>query len=70
MMEAVRTSETSVDNHFTRQYNPEDSSEHYGIFLCVTEETNAVKSHGKDLSERRFGTVLFIVRLVGGGSSI
>jgi hypothetical protein len=29
MMEAVRTSETSVDNQFTRQYNPEDSSEHY-----------------------------------------
>jgi hypothetical protein len=28
MMEAVRTSETSVDNHFTRQYNPADSSEH------------------------------------------
>jgi hypothetical protein len=28
-MEAVRTSETSVDNHFTRQYNPEDSSEHH-----------------------------------------
>jgi hypothetical protein len=27
MMEAVRTSETSADNHFTRQYNPEDSSE-------------------------------------------
>jgi hypothetical protein len=27
MMEAVRTSETSVDNLFTRQYNPEDSSE-------------------------------------------
>jgi hypothetical protein len=26
-MEAVRTSETLVDNHFTRQYNPEDSSE-------------------------------------------
>jgi hypothetical protein len=25
-MEAVRTSETSVDNQFTRQYNPEDSS--------------------------------------------
>jgi hypothetical protein len=24
---AARTSETSVDNHFTRQYNPEDSSE-------------------------------------------
>jgi hypothetical protein len=27
MMGAVRTSETSVDNQFTRQYNPEDSSE-------------------------------------------
>jgi hypothetical protein len=26
---SVRTSETSVDNHFTRQYNPEDSSELY-----------------------------------------
>jgi hypothetical protein len=29
MVEAVRTSETSVDNHFTRQYNPEDNSEHH-----------------------------------------
>jgi hypothetical protein len=29
MMEAVRTSETAVDNHFTRQYNPEDNSEHH-----------------------------------------
>jgi hypothetical protein len=29
MMEAVRTSETSVDNHFTRQYIPEDNSEHH-----------------------------------------
>jgi hypothetical protein len=27
MMEAVRTSETPVDNHFTRQYNSEDNSE-------------------------------------------
>jgi hypothetical protein len=29
MMEAVGTSETSVDNYFTRQYIPEDNSEHY-----------------------------------------
>jgi hypothetical protein len=29
MMEAVRTSEMSVDNHFTRQYIPEDNSEHH-----------------------------------------
>jgi hypothetical protein len=28
LMEAVHTSETSVDNHFTRQYIPEDNSEH------------------------------------------
>jgi hypothetical protein len=28
MMEAVRTSETSVDKYFTRQYIPEDNSEH------------------------------------------
>jgi hypothetical protein len=27
MMEATRTSETSVDNYFTRQYIPEDNSE-------------------------------------------
>jgi hypothetical protein len=29
MMEAVRTSETLVDNYFTRQYIPEDNSEHH-----------------------------------------
>jgi hypothetical protein len=27
MMEAVRTSETTVDKYFTRQYIPEDKSE-------------------------------------------
>jgi hypothetical protein len=27
VMEAARTSKTSVDNHFTRQYIPEDNSE-------------------------------------------
>jgi hypothetical protein len=44
MMEAVRTSETSVGNHFTRQYIPEDNSEHHkdnivhvrkNNFLCI-----------------------------------
>jgi hypothetical protein len=39
MMEAVRTSETSVDNHFTRQYNPEDSFEHH------TRRRENLKSH-------------------------
>jgi hypothetical protein len=37
MMEAVRTSETSVDNHFTRQYNPEDSSELGWNFHVITD---------------------------------
>jgi hypothetical protein len=39
MMEAVRTSETSVAKHFTRQYNPEDSSEHH------TRRRENLKSH-------------------------
>jgi hypothetical protein len=39
MMEAVRTSETSVDNNSTRQYNPEDSSEHH------TRRRENLKSH-------------------------
>jgi hypothetical protein len=39
MMEAARTSETSVDNHFTQQYNPEDSSEHH------TRRRENLKSH-------------------------
>jgi hypothetical protein len=39
MMEAVRTSETSADNHFTQQYNPEDSSEH------LTRRRENLKSH-------------------------
>jgi hypothetical protein len=39
MMEAVRTSETSVGNHFTRQYNPEGSSEHH------TRRRENLKSH-------------------------
>jgi hypothetical protein len=39
MMEAVRTSETSFDNNFTRQYNPEDSSEHH------TRRRENLKSH-------------------------
>jgi hypothetical protein len=38
MMEAARTSETSVDSYFTRQYIPEDESElHimlYFVFMC------------------------------------
>jgi hypothetical protein len=39
MMEAVRTSETSVDNYFTRQCIPEDNSEHH------TRRRENLKSH-------------------------
>jgi hypothetical protein len=38
MMEAVRTSETSVDNYFTRQYIPEDNSENH---LCKIRHTQS-----------------------------
>jgi hypothetical protein len=38
-MEAVRTSETSVDNYFTRHYIPEDNSEHH------TRRRENLKSH-------------------------
>jgi hypothetical protein len=43
MMEAVRTSETSVDNHFTRQYIPEDNPEHH------TRRRENLKSHNDDV---------------------
>jgi hypothetical protein len=36
---AVRTSDTSVDKHFTRQYIPEDNSEHH------TRRRENLKSH-------------------------
>jgi hypothetical protein len=43
MMEAVRTSETSVNNYFTRQYIPEDKSEHH------TRRRENLKSHKEPL---------------------
>jgi hypothetical protein len=36
-MEAVRTSETSVDNHFTRQYIPEHNSERLNITILTSD---------------------------------
>jgi len=48
MMEAARTSETSVDNYFTLQYIPDDNSEHNtrrrenvkSYILSVTQENS------------------------------
>jgi hypothetical protein len=45
MMEAVRTSETSVDNHFTRQYNPEDNSEQILTMEAVRTSETSVDNH-------------------------
>jgi hypothetical protein len=53
-MEAVRTSETSVDNYFTRQYIPEDNSEHH------TRRRENLKSHSHArLDSRDLKTTLF-----------
>jgi hypothetical protein len=35
MMETARTSETSVDNYFTRQYIPEDNSEFMSVSFSI-----------------------------------
>jgi hypothetical protein len=59
MMEAVRTSETSVDNNSTRQYIPEDNSEHH------TRRRENLKSHialGRILSWLLRVSVLSIIR--------
>jgi hypothetical protein len=55
MMEAVRTSETSVDNYFTRQYIPEDNYEHH------TRRRENLKSHKILLG---FPNVEAILRLI------
>jgi hypothetical protein len=47
MMEAVRSSETSVDNHFTRQYIPEDNSEQkfHGVDIPARSTIHYVVNH-------------------------
>jgi hypothetical protein len=35
MMEEIRTSETSVENYFTRQYIPEDNSEDWYVITRI-----------------------------------
>jgi hypothetical protein len=51
MMEAVRTSETSVDNHFTRQYIPEDNSENYYYYYSIEQRRSVLALHVKKLSD-------------------
>jgi hypothetical protein len=54
-MEAVRTSETSVDNHFTLQYIQEDNSEHH------TRRRENFKSHKNVYILLNFFSVLFCI---------
>jgi hypothetical protein len=60
----VRTSETSVDNHFTRQYNPEDNSE----YLSSTEKQQQ-KRKFKQVHEscRKLALQIENMKLGGGG---
>jgi hypothetical protein len=48
MMEAVPTSETSVDNHFTLQYNPEDNSEHVSFSSTSTSSVAVILNTPND----------------------
>jgi hypothetical protein len=57
MMEAVRTSETSVDNDFTRQYIPEDNSEHH------TRLRENLKSHSTKVFEPIWILLIFGLQL-------
>jgi hypothetical protein len=43
LMMAIRTSETSVDNHFTRQYTPEDNSEQQMTNGCAAKKLSAIR---------------------------
>jgi hypothetical protein len=64
MMEAVRTSQTSVDNHFTRQYIPEDNSEYlYVVFFQLHSSAGGhdESSHGWDVPP---GAVFNVFRCV------
>jgi hypothetical protein len=54
MMEAVRTSETSVDNHFTRQYIPEDNSEHNVLIILQKFNWHWIKYMG--IKQMGYGT--------------
>jgi hypothetical protein len=64
MMEAVRNSETSVDNNFTRQYIPEDNSEHPTGLLFIPRR---MENHGGIVMST--GEKLQLVQLSGNPTS-
>jgi hypothetical protein len=56
MVEAARTSETSVDNYFTRQYIPEDNGEHHmfqNTFVCLPRISITAPHRGCSLEARQ-----------------
>jgi hypothetical protein len=67
-MEAVRTSETSVDNHFTRQYNPEDSSEQASFMYTANNKVAAAYSSRRTTTswQCKLSRVQFPINLVKG----
>jgi hypothetical protein len=54
-MEATRTSETSVDNYFTRQFIPEDNSE------LRTRRRENLKSHTAIISLNSVNQLIFVM---------
>jgi hypothetical protein len=50
MMEALRTSETSVDNYFTWQYIPEDNSEQLHSLFRISKSTYLISVSISDYS--------------------
>jgi hypothetical protein len=58
MMETARTSETSVDNYFTRQYIPEDKSELH------TRRPENLKSHILSLSLTEWAKIILQIYML------
>jgi hypothetical protein len=59
MMEATRTSETSVDNYFTRQYIPEDSE----LYTRRRENLKSHISNAKCLQIRHMVSMGHVMRM-------
>jgi hypothetical protein len=68
MMEAVYTSETSVDNHFTRQYIPKDNYEQNNIKMTVSRilrHVISLKYIAISEAERTSETSVYLASLYG-----
>jgi hypothetical protein len=68
-MEAVRTSETSVDNNFTRQYIPEDNSErcYCSVVIVKSNVTLSCHRYAGAKGERRYSSYSLFTSALDGG---